>query len=97
MQATGTVTFFLYFDDRDHAEHAHAALTVDGFACRHVDPPEDAEDLSWSVTAGRELQDFEVEIVLERVHAIAAASGGRVDGIATPWPSHPAHSPPASF
>ena len=41
--STGTVTFFLYFDDREHAEHAHAALTVDGFACRHVDPPEDAE------------------------------------------------------
>jgi len=86
MQATGTVTFFLYFEDRDHAEHAHAALTVDGFVCHHVDPPEDADDTSWSVTAGRELHDSEVEIV--------AASGGHVDGIATPWPSHPAHSPP---
>ena len=41
MPETGTVTFYLYFDDREHAEHAHAALTVDGFGCRHVDPPED--------------------------------------------------------
>ncbi len=78
MQATGTVTFFLYFDDREHAEHAHAALTVDGFSCHHVDPPEDAVDPSWSVTAGRELRDSEVEAVFVRVQEIAAASGGRV-------------------
>ena len=95
MQATGTVTFFLYFEDRDHAEHAHAALTVDGFGCHHVDPPEDSDDPTWSVTAERELHDSEVEVVLERVRAIAQASGGHVDGIATPWPGHPAHSPPS--
>ncbi len=95
MQATGAVTFFLYFADREHAEHAHAALTVDGFSCHHVDPPEDAVDPSWSVTAGRELREVEVEAVFVRVQEIAAASGGSVDGIATPWPNHPAHSPPA--
>ena len=95
MQATGTVTFFLYFAERDHAEHAHAALVVDGFTCRHVDPPEDAKDTSWSVTAERVMHDSEVESCLERVRLIAEASGGHVDGIATPWPGHPAHSPPA--
>ena len=94
MQETGTVTFFLYFDDREHAEHAHAALTVDGFGCGHLDPPEDAADTSWSVTAEREMVDSEVEACLERVRLIAQASGGHVDGIATPWPGHPAHSPP---
>jgi len=82
------VTFFLYFDDREHAEHAHAALTVDGFACRHIDPPEDARDPSWSVTAERELHDSELDGCLERVRAIARASGGHVDGIASPWPGH---------
>ena len=95
MQETGTVTFFLYFDDREHAEHAHAALTVDGFGCSHVDPPEDAGDSSWSVTAEREMVDSEVEACLERVRLIAQASGGHVDGIATPWPGHPFDSPPA--
>ena len=95
MQETGTVTFYLYFDDREHAEHAHAALTVDGFGCRHVDPPEDAADTSWSVTAERIILDSEVDGCLERVRLIAEASGGRVDGIATPWPGHPIHSPPA--
>jgi hypothetical protein len=38
--------------------------------------------------------DSEVESCLERVRLIADASGGRVDGIATPWPGHPADSPP---
>jgi hypothetical protein len=84
------VTFFLYFESREHAEHAHAALSVDGFSCHHVDPPEDAEDPTWSVTAGREMHDFEVEVAVERVRAIAVASGGHLDGIATPWPGHPA-------
>jgi len=86
------VTFFLYFGDRAHAEQAYATLTVEGFECRHLDPPEDARDPSWSVTAGRELHDTEVEGCLERVRAIAEASGGHVDGIATPWPGHPAES-----
>jgi hypothetical protein len=93
MQAEGTVTFFLYFESREHAEHAHAALTVDGFTCQHVDPPEDAEDPSWSVTAGRAMHDYEVETVLERVRVIAQASGGHVDGIAAPWPTHPGEFP----
>jgi hypothetical protein len=95
VQATGTVIFFLYFEDREHAEHAHAALSVDGFGCRHVDPPEDAADTSWSVTAERIMLDSEVDGCLERVRLIAEASGGRVDGIATPWPGHPTHAPPA--
>jgi len=86
VQDTGTVTYFLYFDDREHAEHAHAALTVDGFSCSHVDPPEDAADRSWSVTAEHEISADEVETNLERVRAIAQASGGNVDGVATPWP-----------
>jgi hypothetical protein len=94
VQDTGTVTFFLYFESRSHAEHAHAALTVDGYACLHVDPPEDAVDTSWSVTAEREMHQDEVEAHLERARAIAQASGGHVDGIATPWPGHPADSPP---
>jgi hypothetical protein len=94
VEATGTVTFFLYFENREHAEHAYAALTVDGFGCRHLDPPEDAVDTFWSVTAERVLVDSEVEGCLERVRLIAEASGGRVDGIATPWPGHPADSPP---
>jgi hypothetical protein len=92
---TGTVTFFLYFEAREQAAHAHAALTVDGFACFHVDPPEDSDDPTWSVTAERELQEPEVEDCLARVRAIAEASGGHVDGIATPWPGHPADLPPA--
>jgi hypothetical protein len=86
VQATGTVTFFVYFDDREHAEHAYAALTVDGFTCLHVDPPEDAVDPSWSVTAERRMESHELELHLERVRAIAQASGGHVDGIASPWP-----------
>jgi hypothetical protein len=94
VRETGTVTFFLYFDDREHAEHAHAALTVDGFACHHVDPPEDARDTTWSVLAEREMHDAEVEGFLERVRAIAQGSGGHVDGIATPWPGHPHESAP---
>ena len=93
MRATGIVTFFLYFDDREHAEHAHAALVIDGFACHHVDPPEDARDRTWSVLADREMHDAEVEAFFERACAIAAASGGHVDGIATPWPGHPANTP----
>ena len=80
------MTFFLYFGDRAHAEEAYDALTVEGFECRHLDPPEDPQDPSWSVTAGRELHDTEVAGCLERVRAIALASGGHVDGIATPWP-----------
>jgi hypothetical protein len=39
--------------------------------------------------------ESEVEDCLERVRLLAEASGGRVDGIATPWPGHPAGSPPA--
>jgi len=95
VRATGAVTFFLYFDDREHAEHALAALTVDGFGCRHVDPPEDTKDPTWSVTAERLMLESEVEACLERVRLIAEGSGGRVDGIATPWPGHPADSPPS--
>jgi hypothetical protein len=91
MQETGTVTFFLYFEERLHAEHAHAALEVDGFSCHHVDPPEDTVDLTWSVLAEREMHDAEVESYLDRVRTIASASGGRVDGISTPWPGHPAN------
>jgi hypothetical protein len=86
VQVSGRVTFFLYFEDLEHAEHAHAALTVDGFTCEHVDPPEDARDTNWSVTAEREMHSEEVEVHLERVRAIALATGGHVDGIATPWP-----------
>ena len=96
MQDTGTVTFFLYFECREHAEHAHAALTVDGFACHHVDPPEDAHDPTWSVLADRVMHDAEVERYLERARAIAQASGGHLDGIATPWPGHPHETPPRS-
>jgi hypothetical protein len=93
VQATGTVTFFLYFDDLEHADHAHAALVADGFAPRAPDPPEEG-DASWSLLADRELGEDEVEAAVERARAIAAASGGHLDGLATPWPGHPAASPP---
>ena len=93
MQQTGTVTFFLYFDDEAQAEHARGALRADGFAPHDSDPPEEG-DPAWSVLADREMHDAEVEQWVERARAIAAASGGHLDGIATPWPGHPHHSPP---
>jgi hypothetical protein len=93
VQARGTVTFFLYFDDREHAERARAALLAEGFAPRACDPPEEG-DPSWSVLADCELREEEVEGMVERARAIAAASDGHLDGLATPWPGHPAESPP---
>jgi hypothetical protein len=78
------VTFFLYFDDAEHAGHAHAALLADGFSPHDVDPPE-AGDPAWSVLADREMHDGEVDGYVERARAIAVASGGRLDGISTPW------------
>jgi hypothetical protein len=95
VQDLGTVTFFLYFDDEEHAGHGRAALVADGFAPHEVDPPEEG-DPSWSVLADRDMHDGEVESYVERVREIAAASGGHLDGIATPWPGHPAESPPRS-
>jgi hypothetical protein len=89
----GTVTFFLYFADEEHAENARAALLADGFSPHPCDPPEEG-DSDWSVLADRELLSHEVETQLERVRTIAEACSGHVDGIATPWPDHPAHSPP---
>jgi hypothetical protein len=81
----GTVTFFLYFDDEEHARHARAALLADGFSPHEVDPPEEG-DPAWSVLADRELHEGEVETYVERVRSIAAASGGRLDGLSSPWP-----------
>jgi hypothetical protein len=80
------VTFFLYFDDEEQARHARAALLADGFSPHEVDPPEEG-DPAWSVLADREMHDAEVEGFVDRVRAIAEASGGHLDGIATPWPS----------
>jgi hypothetical protein len=80
------VTFFLYFDDAEHAEHARAALLADGFSPHELDPPEEG-DPAWSVLAEREMHGGEVESYTDRVRAIAEASGGHLDGIATPWPS----------
>jgi hypothetical protein len=93
VQELGTVTFFLYFEDEPHAEHARAALSAEGFSPREPDPPEEG-DPNWSVLADRDMHEGEVEGYLERVRAIAAQTGGHLDGIATPWPGHPAHSPP---
>jgi hypothetical protein len=86
------VTFFLYFEEEPDAEQARAALAADGFSPHPCDPPE-AGDSNWSVLADREMNDGEVEDYLARVRAIAERTGGEVDGIATPWPGHPAHSP----
>ena len=80
------MTFFLYFDDEEHARHARAALLADGFSPHEVDPPEEG-DPAWSVLADRELHEGELEVCVERVHSIAAASGGRLDGLSSPWPS----------
>ncbi|HEX4521006.1 MAG TPA: ribonuclease E inhibitor RraB [Gaiellaceae bacterium] len=93
MPETGTVTFFLYFDDEAHAEQAHAALTADGFSPYPADPPEEG-DPAWSVLADREMEDDEIESYITRVRAIAGKTGGHLDGISTPWPGHPAASPP---
>ncbi len=93
MAKTGTVTFFLYFDDEARAEQAHAALLADGFSPYPVDPPE-KDDPAWSVLADREMHDMEIEGYIARVRSIAEAAGGQLDGISTPWPGHPAQSPP---
>lgn len=93
MAETGTVTLFLYFDDEAHAEQARAALLADGFSPFPVDPPEE-DDPAWSVLADREMTDSDVERYIARVREIAAAAGGQLDGISTPWPGHPAASPP---
>ncbi len=90
---TGTVTFFLYFDDEAQAEQARTALLADGFSPFPVDPPEE-DDPAWSVLADREMHDSEVETYIGRVRTIAGAAGGHLDGISTPWPGHPADSPP---
>jgi hypothetical protein len=89
----GTVTFFLYFENEADAEQGRAALLEGGFSPHPCDPPEEG-DPNWSVLAERDMHDAEVEGHLDRVRAIAARTGGQLDGIATPWPGHPAHSPP---
>jgi hypothetical protein len=93
MAGTGTVTFFLYFDAEAQAEQAHAALLADGFAPYPIDPPE-KDDPAWSVLADREMHDTEIESYIARVRSIAAAAGGHLDGISTPWPGNPAETPP---
>jgi hypothetical protein len=91
VQAPGKVSFFLYFDTREHAEHAHALLASDGFAAQDVLPPDDpALDTAWSVAADRVLAPDDLEGALARVREIAAAAGGELDAVSMPWPDHPA-------
>jgi hypothetical protein len=91
----GTVTFFLYFDTEEHAEHAHALLAADGFDVEGVAQTyNQAEDPTWSVDVARVLAPDALDASLARVREIAAASGGEVTAISMPWPDHPPGFPP---
>jgi Regulator of ribonuclease activity B len=87
----GNVTFFLYFDTQEHAQHAHALLEADGFDVENVAPAYNPrEDPSWTVDAARVLAPDALDAAIARVKEIAAASNGDLDAISMPWPDHPA-------
>jgi hypothetical protein len=89
------VTYFLYFDTQNHAEHARALLNADGFDVENVAQTYNPqEDPTWSVDAARVLTPDTLDASLARVREIAAASGGEVTAISMPWPDHPPGFPP---
>ena len=91
MDEPGKVTFFLYFDTQEHADHALGLLQADGFDVENVaaayNPKEDPE---WTVDADRVLPPDGLEAAIVRVREIAAASNGELDAVSMPWPEHPA-------
>jgi hypothetical protein len=91
---TGTVVFFLYFANEHACETVRAALLQDGYRPREILPPDDPADPTWSLAAERELHTDDVAEAVDRVRAAAEAAGGELDGIVTPWPSHPHGFPP---
>ena len=101
MDEPGNVTFFLYFDTQEHAEHAHALLEADGFDVENVAAAYNAkEDPEWTVDAARVLAPGDLDAAVARVREIAAASNGELDAVSMPWPEHPAafaarRAPPA--
>jgi len=91
MDEPGKVTFFLYFDTREHAEHAGALLETDGFDVENVAQSYNPrEDPSWTLDAARLLAPDGLDAAIGRVKEIAAASNGELDAISMPWPDHPA-------
>ena len=91
MDGPGSVTFFLYFDTREHAEHARALLEADGFDVESVAQSYNPkEDPSWTVDAALILGPDALDAAVSRVEEIAAASNGELDAISMPWPDHPA-------
>ena len=86
MPETRTVTFFLSFPDAVRAERARALLGADGFAALDLVPPDSGADPAWSLAAEGELGRADLDRAVARVRAIAAATGGTLEGTALPWP-----------
>jgi hypothetical protein len=79
---TRTVTFFLSFPDPPSAR----ALVETASRRSTSSRPTAACDAAWSPAAEGELGRADLGRAVARLRAIAAATGGTLEGAALPWP-----------